>query len=277
LAQQHYLELDGVILSNGVGWTLQMIQALRAHNIRVMISLDGIGSTHNIQRRSINGRGTFAIVARTVDRLLAHGITPDISITVSDRSIDDLSNLVAWILGRDLPFSLNFYRENECSASFRDLHLSEQRIIAGMKAVYRVIEANLPRRSLSWSLLDRASLAGPHHQTCAVGRNYLVIDHRGQIVKCQMDMRHPVTDIHSADPLALVRTDPVGFQNVDVDDKLGCCACAWRHWCTGGCPLQTFRVTGRSDVRSPNCNIYKALFPDVLRLEGMHLLKYAAA
>jgi uncharacterized protein len=176
-----------------------------------------------------------------------------------------------------LPFSLNFYRETECSASRRDLVSGERRIIAGMKAAYRVVEANLPRRSLMGSLLDRASLAGPHHHTCAAGRNYLVIDHHGQVAKCQMDMEHPATDIHAADPLAAIRAESLRFQNVDVDQKAGCRDCTWRYGCTGGCPLQTWRATGRSDVQSPHCSIYKALFPDVLRLEGLRLLKYADA
>ena len=59
-----------------------------------------------------------------------------------------------------------------------------------------------------------------------------------------------------------------------VDEKEGCRDCQWRYWCTGGCPLQTFRATGRYDLKSPNCSIYQAIFPEVLRLEGLRLLKY---
>ena len=39
-------------------------------------------------------------------------------------------------------------------------------------------------------------------------------------------------------------------------------------------PLLTYRATGRFDVKSPNCNIYKALFPGVLHLEALRLLRY---
>jgi uncharacterized protein len=61
---------------------------------------------------------------------------------------------------------------------------------------------------------------------------------------------------------------------VAVEEKEGCRTCDWRYWCTGGCPLLTYRATGRSDIKSPNCNIYKALFPEALRLEALRLLKY---
>ena len=31
---------------------------------------------------------------------------------------------------------------------------------------------------------------------------------------------------------------------------------------------------GRYDVKSPNCNIYKTLYPEALRLEGLRLIEY---
>ncbi len=43
----------------------------------------------------------------------------------------------------------------------------------------------------------------------------------------------------------------------------------------GGCAVATFKATGRYDIKSPNCNIYKAIYPEALKLEGLRLLKYA--
>lgn len=274
LAHRYGLALEGVVLSNGVLLSDGMLEQMRQHSLRLMISLDGIGAMHDAQRTFANGQGSFAWVERSIARALAHGIRPDISIVISDRNAAGLPELVKWVLERDLPFGLNFYRENDCSASAQDLRLSEQRIIAAMLAAYQVIAGNLPRRSLLGSLLDRANLAAPHHTTCGVGRNYLVINQRGEVARCQMDMAHPVTTIHAADPLAEVRADRQGLQNLPVEEKEGCRECAWQYWCTGSCPLYTYRVTGRYDVKSPNCEIYKALLPEVLRLEGLRLLKY---
>ncbi|HEY4032612.1 MAG TPA: SPASM domain-containing protein, partial [Ktedonobacteraceae bacterium] len=110
--------------------------------------------------------------------------------------------------------------------------------------------------------------------TCGVGRNYLVIDQRGGVAKCQADIKQTVTTIDRDDPLQVIRDDLKGIQSLSVDEKEGCRTCEWRYWCTGGCPLLTYRATGRYDVKSPNCNIYKALFPEVLRLEALRLLQY---
>ena len=274
LAKRYQLELDGVVLSNGIAISNRMIRDMQTYGLRLMISLDGVGEYHDRQRQFRNGRGSFAYVERTLDRLARHNFTPSINVTISNRNLDGLPDVIAYILDRKLPFSLNFYRENECSAAMTDLVYQEEKIIAAMKAAFAVIEQNLPPYSLLGTLVDRARLDAPHRYTCGVGRSYLVIDHKGGVAKCHMEIGQPVTDIRAADPLELVMSDQNGIQNLPVEEKEGCRDCAWRYWCTGGCPALTYRMTGRFDVKSPNCNIYKALFPELLRLEGLRLLKY---
>jgi len=39
--------------------------------------------------------------------------------------------------------------------------------------------------------------------------------------------------------------------------------------------LLTYKATGRYDVKSPYCRVYKAIYPELLKLEGLRLLKYA--
>jgi uncharacterized protein len=282
VADEQNISLSGVVLSNGVRLTAKMIKALLARQLRLMISLDGLAAVHDAQRHFANGRGSFDIVTRNIEMAKDNGLIPDICITVSGRSAAGLPDLIGWILERDLPFSLNFYRENELSASFADLQLDEERIINGMLAAFKVIEANLPRRSLLASLVDRANLSAPHSRPCAAGHNYLVIDHLGRVAKCQMEMNKPVTHISVRDPLAVIRAtegqaDQIGVQNYTVEEKEGCRDCEWKHWCAGGCPQATFRATGRYDIKSPNCNIYKTLYPEALRLEALRLIKFFRA
>jgi uncharacterized protein len=275
LAEQHKLGLDEVILSNGVSWTSDMMEATDKRGIRIMISLDGTGREHDSQRPCANGQGTLASVMLTIHRLLEYGIIPHISVTITAQNTTELPDLVTWLLKHHLPFSLNFRRGNRRFAPNGSLPSDERRMIAAMRAVFRIIEAELPADGLCGSLLDRASLVAPHRYPCAVGRNYLVIDHRGRIAKCQMRMADTVTTISAANPLDLVRADRAGIENVPVDDKEGCRECEWRYWCAGGCPLEAYESTRRYDVKSPNCSVYRVLFPDLLRLEGLRLLKCA--
>jgi len=277
LAQQHGLTVDGVILSNGTLLTADMVETMQAEGLRLMISLDGLGTYHDSQRHFPDGRGSFDAVARAVELALVGGLVPDISITVSGRNAEGLPDVVAWVLERDLPFSLNFYREHGSSDWQSDLRLDEVRISEGMLAAYKIVEANLPRRSLLASLADRANLAAPHQRVCSVGQSYLVFDTEGRVAPCQMAIGQTVADCHDPDPLTAIRESATGLHNPTVDEKKGCRACEWRYWCAGGCPLQAYRAAGRYDAKSPNCNIYKALYPEVVRLEGLRLLKYAEA
>lgn len=275
LAKKHGLLLDGVVLSNGVGLTDRKIEQLSEHGLRLMISLDGVGLYHDSQRHFANGQGSFKYIEQTLDRLHTHDVRPTISITISNRNLLGLPQVVEYVLRRNLPFTLNFYRENECSGSFTDLHYQENEIIASMRAAFAVIESNLPAHSLLNALVDRARLDALHNRPCGAGHSYLVIDQHGAVAKCQMEIERTITDISAIDPLQIIREDQIGVRNYSVEEKEGCRECSWRYWCAGGCPALTYRVTGRFDVKSPNCHIYKALFPDVLRLEGLRLLKYS--
>lgn len=275
LAKEQELELDGVVLSNGVALGPKMIEAMKRSRLRLMISLDGVGEVHDAQRPFINGAGSFQHVERTLDRLQLAGLIPTISITITSRNLHGLADTVRYVLDRRLPFTLNFYRDNECATPFVDLAYDEQQIIAAMEEAFAVIETDLPRHSLLGALIDRARLDTPHDRPCGVGQNYLVIDQNGKVAKCQMEIEKTITDVNVHDPLAVVRRDTIHLQNPSVEEKEGCRTCHWRYWCAGGCPALTYRMTGRFDVKSPNCTIYKALFPAVLRLEALRLLTYA--
>jgi uncharacterized protein len=88
-----------------------------------------------------------------------------------------------------------------------------------------------------------------------------------------MDIAHPVTTIDADDPLAFVQADTGGIQNLTVDQK-ECRKCVWRYRCTGGCPRLTYQRTGRHDARSPLCEVYRAILPQVVRMEALRLVKY---
>jgi uncharacterized protein len=275
LADAQYVTLDEVVLSNGTLLTVEMVQNLKKLGIRLMISLDGFGDYHDSHRSYASGRGSFKDVAEAIDLALACGLVPTISVTVSSRTAEGLPQVVKWILERDLPFSINFYRENDLSLLHDDMRLDEEKIVKGMLAAFKAIEEDLPRRSLLGSIVDRANLSFAHAHTCSVGQNYLVFDQNGQVAKCQMQIQQPVANLNVVDPLTAVRNDQAGIQNISVEKKEECKTCEWKYWCAGGCPLETHRITGRYDLQSPNCGIYKAILPEALRLEGLRLLKYA--
>ena len=261
-------------MTNGVFLSLQTIEALKIRNIGVTLSLDGIGTNNDAQRPFLSGRGSFKLVDRTITRLLDNGLIPHVTVTVSRRNLQGLPTFISYILERRMPFSLNYYRENQYSLQKADLQFEEEEMIIAMQNVFLLIEQKLPRYTLLNSLLDKASMSNVHQHACSVGRNYIVIDQRGGVAKCHADIKRTVTTIDANDPLQAIRNDLSGIQAYAADEKEGCRSCDWRYWCSGGCPMLTYQVTGRNDIKSPNCTIYQTLFPQVLRLEALRLLAY---
>jgi uncharacterized protein len=277
LAAAAGLKLEATLLSNGVRLPQHLVRTCKDAGIRVMISLDGIGDRHDAQRPFANGKPSFHLVEQTIAELIEMGCAPHLSVTVTGRNAEGLPDVVRFALERDLTFSINLFRDNECAATFPDLQYEEEQIIGSLRAAFEVIEGSLPRWSVLGSVLDRGQLLQPRQRSCGVGQDYLVIDQRGRVAKCHMEIERTIGDVFTSDPLMLVRQDQTTALNLLVEEKEGCRDCTWRYWCSGGCSVATFRATGRYDVKSPNCNIYKAVYPDALRLEGLRLLRYARA
>ena len=275
LAERERLELDGVVLTNGCTLSEKMIASLQAHNLRLSISLDGIDQYHDRQRPYKNGKGSFKSIEHTLDLLKEAEVVPSITITITNQNVISLESTIAFLLSRGLLFSINFFRETNYTQSYSSSGLDHRITIENMKKAFKVIEEKLPAYPITGSLLDRVNLDTMHTKPCGVGESYMVIDHEGRIAKCHMVLEHPLTDIAELDPLKVIREDQSEIQNISVDEKLDCKDCTWRYWCAGGCPL-TARTTDNEQVaKSSYCEIYRALIPEILRLEGLRLLKHA--
>lgn len=272
---EHGLALEGVVLSNGTLLTPEIIASMKANGLKLMISLDGLGREHDRQRPFSDGTGSSEVARRAVELAVQHDLTPNVSVTVTQDSAAGLAELVTWLLARQVPFSLNFHRP--CHPNGPAAQPDDTRIVEGMLAAFQAIEAHLPEWNLLGALVDRAHFGSWHNTPCVVGRHYLVFDTGGRIAKCQMDMAHVVTDVSDPDPLASLRDSQSGVQNVAVEDKGECRHCLWRYACAGGCPLVAFWATGQFDRRSPYCSMYRALYPEAIRLEALRLMKNAAA
>lgn len=268
------VQVDEVLLSNGVRLRREYIDYLRRRQIGLMISLDGLEESHDRQRVKRNGTGSFADVRRAIDLCVKAGLHPDLSITVTRHNVAALREIAAFAIERDLKFNFNFYREHRCSTDHDSLAAADASLITGVRDALRLIGERLPSYRLLDGLLDRAYLGAAHSNTCGAGKDYLVIGANGAVSRCQMEMSHPCTTIDDADPLAAVRSWSQGMQPLPVAQKAGCAQCTWRQWCSGGCPLLTYRLTGDSSQSSPYCAVYQALLPEMVRLEGQRILKW---
>jgi uncharacterized protein len=274
LADSAGLNFSEVLLTNGVAISPAMLDFIRDAGMRLSISLDGVGAVHDVQRVFADGRGSFALVEGSIEQALAHGVRPYLSVTVTSHNVRNLAEVVAFALDRELLFNLNFHRSCSSEAGQDDLCLADDGLIEGLRRAFEVIESRLPRYPLVGALVDRANFGLPHVRTCGAGHSYLAIDPLGRVAHCQMEIDQPATTIFAQDPLSAIQRMGQEFQNVSVDGKDGCHECPWRYWCGGGCPLLSHWATGRYTGPSPYCRVYRALYPEVVRLESLRLLRW---
>ena len=271
--QAEGLLLSEAVLSNGTTLTPARLTFLRDAQIGLMISLDGPAPAHDLQRPFVHGNASAKQVIAGIDRALQLGIRPDINIVVSAHSAPYLVETLRLVLDRGLRFSLNFVRDH--GVGFDDPALRQDVITQGMLAAFAELARILPRERVIDGLVDFTTFDGMRQQVCGAGASLLVIDQQGRVARCQTELQRPVSHIRNPDPLMDIRLEPSGFQALRPTDKSECSSCTWRHWCAGGCPAYTYQMTGRNDLQSPYCAVYKRLYPKVLELEGMRLLKWA--
>jgi uncharacterized protein len=265
------LGLDEVVLSNGTLLTDHVLGVFRQTGLRLMISLDGTGAGHDAQRPAADQRGSARQVMRNIDRALAQGVSPHLSITLTGQEVQGAADAVRFALERNLTFNLNFVREQAARPGCWTV--DEVSLIEAARRAFRAIESSLPRHSLVAGVLDRASFAAPHRLPCGAGHHYLVIGPEGGVARCQMDLDRPVSDVWARDPLGEVRAAHGTFANLPVEERDGCRTCPWRYACGGGCPRLAYQVHGRDGAASPYCRVYRTLYPELLRLEGLRLLQ----
>jgi uncharacterized protein len=250
-ASKSDIEITASLLTNGVMLTPKILKWIKKENIKLVISLDSLNQSERLDK---HGRETSSRVIKAIELSLLHGVNPSITITVNSKTIDTLPRLMEWILKNNLVFSINFYKGVEA--------IDTDKIINGMLDVFKIIEKNPPKHSLLNSLLDITDLSKPHLRGCSVGQNYLIFDTEGKISQCPMSMNQPISDIHSPQILKDIQNISNPIKNLSVETIEECRNCQWRYWCGSGCSIVS------DNQKSPYCEVYKRLFPEVLKLES---------
>ena len=97
---------------------------------------------------------------------------------------------------------------------FPDLRYEVQAMISALLDSFGVIEDFVPRWSVLGSILDRGQLLQPRQRSCGVGQDYLVIDQRGQVAKCHMEIEKTLGDVFKDDPLQCRRDQTMALNLV---------------------------------------------------------------
>jgi len=270
LATKHTIKYRGRIITNGTMLDNVKIEAIQQANLSLTVSADGLGE-YNAQRLYSNQKSSIEDTLANIELCIEKGLYPTINIVVGEYNIDGLPEFSKWLLERKLKFVFSFVRNHQYRDEFRGLE--EQKIIHGLLATFEVIKANLPSYPLAHLVSDKMNPLMAHNYSCAAVENYLGVDPKSNIAKCQMELNKSVSNYLLPDPIADIKADTKFVRSFDVDTIEECKTCEIRYFCTAGCPIETHQATGVYNKKSPNCAIYKAIYDELLKLEALRLIK----
>jgi uncharacterized protein len=267
LAQETGLKLTEVLITNATLLNRARLQFIKDENFRLSISMDGFGEGHDRQRPVLNGNPTFERVLQSVLLALEMGLSPYLIISITRLNLKEVPALVAFALQHRLMLNLNFYRPHHINDSLVPDNAELTRVL---QEALKVIESKLPDYNFMEGLIDRSNFSAAHQHVCGAGRNYLSIDTDGSVLPCHMLTGYNLPGI----PLQMLETPRFdNFANPKIDHRNGCNTCEWRYWCGGGCPVHTQSIMETSNASSPYCSVYKAIYPELVRLQALQLIQ----
>ena len=229
---------------------------LKENHFDVGVSFDGSARVHDAHRHDLKGGGTQARIARSIQRLRAHGIEPDILCTVNAKSCEDPLEVYRAIKETGagwcqfIPIVVraedgSFTKESVTPDGYgqflitifdewvrQDLGKIDVQVFAETARIMAGGEA-----SLCWMA-----------ETC--GRA-LIAEEDGAIYSCDhfVDDAHRLGMLQNADLGKMANSDfQIAFGNAKKENLTQeCKVCPFLKYCNGGCPKDRFETSSEGE------------------------------
>lgn len=246
------VRLNARIITNLTFLTPKIVEYIKANDIGISVSLDGLSANNDRNRVFENGHGSFHIVKKNLEVLRKNGIKPSVMITATSENSAGIGALVESLVQDDLVFRLSdakggHIHPKEFEIAFTDAkRILARAVTAGYPVSERIVVSDL--RTLE-----------PHVSPCSMGTTGGALYLDGSVYFCH-------TEFEKGTPLGSLDEDE-GLLDIihrghtrHLGLSLDCRACEYRFVCAGGCPL--YRVNGKS----PMCSAYKKIIPQIFDL-----------
>jgi uncharacterized protein len=262
------------VISNGTLLDREWVQFFNRYSVDVAISMDGLAVEHDKARPLRNGKGSHQMIMRGIQACLDGGILPSILITITPDNVAGIPEFSRSLIDAGLPFRYSLPKGTLIDPQAREHFISNT--IQAIEESYTYFEQAL----LASSHLDFVHLLGdmdfpmgPRTAPCGAGSYSASVDCAGNLAFCQMvNDEAKIGGVELAkDILEQIR----GQQYMPDVQTLApeCSACLISNECAGGCPVTRHLTHGTATAPSPYCEVWKALFPKVIRLRALRILK----
>ena len=243
-------ELRLGLTTNGTLMTDEVLDFLFANQFSINLSLDGKPETHDANRRTLDGQGSFHLVDRAISRILKHNPYQGARMTYDPESVGSLYEDHEYLWGRGFtntspipvleqawPAEALAEAEHQqrlmAAAILARLRRGDVRRVGFLSKYVRRLEANAPQRL---------------RQPCGICNGYIGIATDGVLYPCQ---RFAASGAYPFGTVGEIthpenRRAMLSFTSAHLQ---GCDGCPARMACAGGCPAVNHVCTG--DITRP--------------------------
>ena len=266
---KQWLNIKFVIPTNGTLITPDVAKFIAEKHISVGVSLDGPSEYHDINRIKIDNSGSFAAAMDGIDRLISAGVKPSIMTTVTAQNLDGLPEFTKLMIDKQLYFRYSFERDTQTGNP--GILQNQEHCIEVMNECFDIMKDALNNGKTGWRFkFGDVGFNRPKRRACAAGKNFFSIGQDGSIGSCSLGLECTRASIYELnDIIPDIENIFADISKTSACDIPECKDCVWRHSCAGACPLQTFATYKTFLHVSPHCALYKALLPEVIRIEAM--------
>jgi len=244
-------------------------QTLVGLGVIVQVSLDGPdAATHD----SIRGRGAFERAWRGIERLQRAGLGERLAlnVTLMRPNVGRVAEIVALAEQRGVA-GLRFaplQHIGRAAARWDELAPTPDEYAVAYRFLYGYRSND--GLTISPGLLGLELDPPEDGAWCGLG-HVLLVDARGDIYPCAL-LTAPefrlgnVAETPLADALAFAKlAELVALCERRREEIAKCRACAWKHFCQGGCPGSVWRATGAWYATDGLCEVRRELFRELIR------------
>ena len=181
--------VEFVCITNGVLMNKRWLEMLKRHEMRVCVSLDGVGHWHDQTRSFSNGRGSFDLVVRSINQYCEAGITPMILTTLTEANVEGVPELVSFLAEHDLPFRFGVYRDTTGGKyAHYDEFIRELQAVLEVAYSYYETAIRTGKTSFKHQFADIRIDKKRHLNACGMGYSGCAINSDGHVFVCQSRM-----------------------------------------------------------------------------------------
>lgn len=239
--------VDFSLTTNGTLLTEALIDYFDAHSFGLTVSMDGPQALHDRNRRTVGGKGTYAVVADKARRLLSrYGSRPVGARVTLTAGVTDVVRIHEHLRDEIGFFEVGF--SPVTSGAMAAFNLGDGEVAAvfdGLKVLgHRYLDAALRDENTGFANLHQL-MTDLHWGTskalpCGAGHAMLAVDSRGDLNLCHRFLGSSMPTYGSV--TAGVDTAALGdfLEHAQDKSERGCATCRIRGLCAGGCYHESY-------------------------------------